>query len=403
MANRKYIINQNDLLEGLLPQTKQQPIIEGYMQALLTPMTYLNNTVLNNYIYGSTYSYYSPTGSYTIGSIVNGGINYGNGVYELIATASGTSILTSSIYNPGYGYNVGDYFNINGGVGTLAIGKVLTTHSPSGFKIDITSAPSGIIGSYSLNSGGSGYAVADRFYVSGGFTLAAGIVVTVGVGGNVTAFSLLSGGTGYVTGSGITTIMYTTYTGKVLTYAITNPGNGYIAGSSASTTFIIGAGTNLGLNILTVGGIPPPSNTSIWQQINNNFIGVDERDLYIDQELTLTWALNRWFNTNFNQPNGVTMSTTHSDIYINDLPSSAPSTFVVCSDPFESSSVWSEGASEGMCGGTLILVGYNGFTGFYNIMVPSAVLNSLPNGSASVAAFVNKYNYTPILYNVIPY
>lgn len=397
-----YIVNQNQLLSDNLPTSKSLPIIEGYMQALLTPMTYLNNTVLSNYIYGSSYSYYSATAPYSIGTIVNGGINYGNEIYQMIATASGSAILTSSLNTSGYGYSVGDYFNINGG-SSLAIGTVVTVHAPSGFTINVTSVSGGVITGSSLASGGSGYSVADRFRVNGGFSLAVGIVLTVGVGGNVLTYSLLSGGTAYTTGVN-TTQMYVTYTGNVLTYTILNPGSGYIAGSSVSTTDITGVGTGLFINILTVGGTPPPSNTNIWQEINNNFIGVKERDLYIDQELTLTWALNRWFNTSFRQPNGVTMSTTHSDIYINDLPSSAPSTFVVCAgNPFDCSSVYAGGSSEGLCAGALTLVGYNAFTGFYDIMVPNSVLNVLPNGSASVAAFVDRYNYTHILYNVIGY
>lgn len=394
-----FSVTQSQLVLNNLPTNKKYPIIENYLDALLTPAQWLN-TNFTNYVYGSTYSIYSPTASYSIGTFVNGGINYNNGVYQCIATSSGSSILTSSIFAGGYGYFAGDYFSI--GLGS-AIGKVLTAHNPSGFTINITHTISGGISTTTLNSGGSGYSVADRFWVQGGFSLAAGIVLTVGGSGNVLTYEILSAGTGYVTSIGSVCTLYVSYAGIVDTYVIENPGTGYIPSLTYSTTTISGVGIGLNIEVLTVGGAQPPSNSLYWYEVNKSFIGVEERSLMTNNEITLTWALNRYFGTTFRQPSSATQSWTQSDIYINDLPNTSPSCFLISPSSLESSSVYPGGSSQQFYPNPGIPYGFNNFFGNYNVMVPKSVLNTIPGGSSSVVDFVNKYNAAGISFNVVGY
>jgi len=74
-----------------------------------------------------------------------------------------------------------------------------------------------------------------------------------------------------------------------------------------------------------------PGNTSYWSlfgqpgcawvRVTPNFIGANERVSYSAQKLIFEYALNRWFNTTFRQPNGLPEDPVHnfsgtSDIYI---------------------------------------------------------------------------------------
>ena len=69
----------------------------------------------------------------------------------------------------------------------------------------------------------------------------------------------------------------------------------------------------------------PETTTGYWQLYNDNFIGVTERILYNGRYLSLTWALNRYFQTTFLQPpypapyDSGSGSGTFSDIYITDV------------------------------------------------------------------------------------
>jgi hypothetical protein len=53
----------------------------------------------------------------------------------------------------------------------------------------------------------------------------------------------------------------------------------------------------------------PSANSTWWTPIQNNFIGLSERIMYNGQTLVLTWALNKWFGTNFLQPNEIAITT----------------------------------------------------------------------------------------------
>ena len=314
-----YSTNQNQLVLNQLPNNEQLPIITAFMESLLVPMSYINQN-FTEYINGVTYSYYTPTASYSLGTRVIGGWYYDNYVYQCISTtwsSTNGALLSSSIGATGSGYLPGDYFSVNGGI-PPAVGQVLTTHSPNGLIVNITSISSGQIIGSSLVNGGTGYSVNDKFYINGGFSLAQATVTSVSGGsvGPVVTYFLNTHGTSYTLGTASTTI-FPSFSGNVLTYNIINDGYGYNIGT-ASTTNITGVGTGLTINNLSIGGFAPPSNTNVWEVVNNNFIGVAERDLYFNQKLTLEYALNRYFNTTFRQPNGVTMSATHSDIYISD-------------------------------------------------------------------------------------
>jgi hypothetical protein len=64
-----------------------------------------------------------------------------------------------------------------------------------------------------------------------------------------------------------------------------------------------------------------PTNTIYWKKIQEVWIGLRERVKYNGQKLVLEYALNRWFDTQFRQPDDA-FTPTPSDIYItnNTLP-----------------------------------------------------------------------------------
>lgn len=67
-------------------------------------------------------------------------------------------------------------------------------------------------------------------------------------------------------------------------------------------------------------GNTPDVSPTRWQQVNTSFIGMNERSRYGGGRLNLEWALNRYFQTTFRQPDNP-ITPTPSDIYItNDEP-----------------------------------------------------------------------------------
>lgn len=390
-----YNINIPLLIQGLLPLNKRTEIHTAWLDAVNTGMVYSNGN-LNEYIYGVTYSYYSPTATYSIGERVIGGVLYTNQVYECISSTFSSTIgqiVSSTISNAGYSYSVGDIFTVNGGI-PVARGVVSTVTNPTGLTVDITSVTSGIITGAIVNTSGTGYQVGTVVKVSGGFSLATLTVTSINVTtGGVLTFTITTGGTGYVVSTNIATTTSSIYKGNVLSYSLSQTGYGYSTGVSVSTTNVVGTGRNFKVDILSIGGTPPPIYTDFWQLINPSFIGMNERELYGDQKLTMEWALNRYFNTTFRQPDGVTSSSVLSDIYITDN-SIAGGVFLMAPTYTPSSKMKAVGSTEFMSYTPLITTS-PGFTsgGWYTIWFPTAVFSSIPGGSASVNSYVNKYNY----------
>lgn len=81
-----------------------------------------------------------------------------------------------------------------------------------------------------------------------------------------------------------------------------------------------------------------PTDTDHFAPILPVFIGVNERLCYNGTTLTLTWALNKYFNTTFRQPASAYGQTPLSDIYIVNFNSGAQS-FIVGAVESDSSAV----------------------------------------------------------------
>lgn len=400
----KYNINIPKTTAALLPIDMRTTDHIAWLKALNNGMVYTNNN-MNEYLYGVTYSYYRATQSYSIGNRVIGGYNYGLNTYECISTTYSLGGVVSTYYSDakafGKQYSVGDIITI-GNAADSAIGVVKSLKSTSGATIDVLFLGSGnSIGVSVLNSTGNNYAVGDQFYVNGGSPLAIGQVTSITLGGNIASYILINTGGSYSTGVKTTTIL-PAFSGKVDLVDVLKCGWGYTDSSDVSTQTIYGTGSGLKLNI-TTGGFPPPSYTNNWQMINLDFNSFEEKELYMNQKLTFEWALNKYFNTTFRQPNGVTSSSQRSDIYINDIEYQW-STFHMSATSSASSYMYPSLSSDWMSPGgyTMLSLGVGVLT-LYTIYVPKNVLYTLPKYELAIEKIADKYNYTSIQYNVRPY
>lgn len=136
-----------------------------------------------------------------------------------------------------------------------------------------------------------------------------------------------------------------------------------------------------------------PTDASSWYQQQTFFIGLNERLLYNGQNLVLTYALNKWFQTTFRQPgNGI------SDIYITTSPVQAD-VFVVG---------YTEGSSSAAgFGGSDQYASYSySFGTQFNalIHVPASLYADLgPAAEALIRSFVDTYIYAGIVYSIVTY
>lgn len=135
-----------------------------------------------------------------------------------------------------------------------------------------------------------------------------------------------------------------------------------------------------------------PTNTTDWRVYLDDFVGVDERVLYNSAKLVLEYALNRRFQTTFNQP------PTLSDIYIiTNVPNIGG--FAVGNSTSVSSIIYSDNSSDP-------LINAQSFTAFYNftIKIPTAVYSALGGGADDIIRkFVDKYNTIGLNYNIETY
>jgi hypothetical protein len=138
-----------------------------------------------------------------------------------------------------------------------------------------------------------------------------------------------------------------------------------------------------------------PTDTTKWVLVQQNFIGTHERVLYNGNVLPFTFAINKYFGTQYRQPNNV------SDIFIQVYPKPA-AVFTVGGDENISSRVYSNTSSE------YVINAYN-FSDYFNmtIWVPVAVYNALdadPNNREQIIRnFSDRYIIAGIIYNVLTY
>lgn len=146
----------------------------------------------------------------------------------------------------------------------------------------------------------------------------------------------------------------------------------------------------------------PLSDTNYWIQVNNDFIGVNERGLYTANKLTLEYALNRYFKTNFVQPDGVT-SSTNSDIYItdnmviNDVYYLGVD-FGITYSLYDTITIFDDTST-----GWVVDDGYVYPDSLYTIHMPDVTFNNVPGTESGVRQVVNRLNYEPIKYSIVTY
>jgi hypothetical protein len=139
-----------------------------------------------------------------------------------------------------------------------------------------------------------------------------------------------------------------------------------------------------------------PDDATKWRIYQNSFIGVDERITYNHVKLSLEYALNKRFQTTFNQPPLI------SDIYIT-TNSKGINPFIVADTEAESSPSYRDGSTE------FIVNSYTVGATFYNftVYVPLAVYNGVSTSAAAreniFRTFINRYNTIGINYNIQTY
>jgi hypothetical protein len=138
-----------------------------------------------------------------------------------------------------------------------------------------------------------------------------------------------------------------------------------------------------------------PTDLTKWKVVQKNFIGVTERILYTGLTLTLTYALNKRFDTIFRQP------PTLADIYISNNVIPFPP-FIVGGSSNNSSSSFSLGSTE------FVIDAYS-FTNNFNftIHVPVATYNALDplpaNRDKIFRSFVDGIIPAGITYNIVTF
>lgn len=138
-----------------------------------------------------------------------------------------------------------------------------------------------------------------------------------------------------------------------------------------------------------------PTDTTRWMVVQDNFIGISERILYTSITLTLTYAMNKRFDTVFRQPPNL------SDIYIsNNAIPVAP--FIFGATAQNSSAFYSQSSTEFFINASGFVVAYN-----FSIHVPVAVYNALDplpaNREKIFRNFVDKIICAGITYNIVTY
>ncbi len=187
---------------------------------------------------------------------------------------------------------------------------------------------------------------------------------------------------------------------------------GFINGTYAGN-YNVGITYNLGNQViynyglwesLTSGnaGHTPNASPVWWLNVNNSFIGAMEVAHYGGSRLTLEWALNRYFQTTFRQPNDP-ISPAHSDIYITHL-TPVYTSFVSYTTETLTSDVYTNGDS----GYSFISEVYAGEASYgFVVHIPVAVYIGI-NASSAIAntilrQFLDRYVVCGVQYIIVTY
>ena len=145
------------------------------------------------------------------------------------------------------------------------------------------------------------------------------------------------------------------------------------------------------------------TDTTYWLKVLGSFIGANERVRYNGRKLTFEWALNRYFNTTFRQPDDP-VTPTPSDIFIDNQPV-VNSEFVMYTYPPGSSVMYPQSSAPKYM---FFAPVYTSATTFqFNTNIPIAVFNALgandPIRESIVRNFADKYCVSGTFYNVVTY
>lgn len=196
-------------------------------------------------------------------------VNGGQGIYDwsgAVATVSSVSDSSSAIMSiatspiaAGSGYVAGDVLTISGGTGG---------------QVTVNSIVNGSITALSLIGGGNCYNISDIISVASGPSNDCRVLVTGASGGVITSFSITNGGSGYTAGNlaqggygsdspgsasqlaifSITTVVNGAigapyYNNSVPPLTLTNPGSGYSTGTQNTTG---GTGSGATVNVISL-------------------------------------------------------------------------------------------------------------------------------------------------------
>lgn len=413
-----------------LPTIKQTNLHLNWLDTLLEPVQRLND-IVNLYNNGSSYSFYNNLNTYQLGDRINGGLNYNNVIYECVNPALSTATIS----------NIGNGFSIE----VLKVGNM----TGSSFQLNIiTVGGTGNITSYGVASGGSGYTLYETFYVNGGLSLATGYISSVTTGGVVTGVLLLTEGSSYSASTTRSITLTSGSNGPIISSQIYSAGYSYSVGD---TFYVNGSSVSAFGNILSVGatsgavltydiiyggnyynnsvGVVLTStystldittitasgafNISNWLQILPSFIGYQERSNYYDSRIVYEYALNRYFYSQFRQPNFY--DTIKSDIWIGDNELSNTQLWIGPTD-YSSGFIGLQESTIGGPGTTKAYIGLDpslfapGIHETFIINVPNWLYTTLPGyngitGSADkvIRNYADKINYAGMTYiiNVI--
>lgn len=146
----------------------------------------------------------------------------------------------------------------------------------------------------------------------------------------------------------------------------------------------------------------PDASSDYWIKVNDSFIGISESSRYGGGKLNLEWALNRYFQTTFRQPDS-DVSPTPSEIYITNTPPTYVS-FVSFSTETLTSNVYTNITSDFVFTDEV----YGSASSYlFTVNIPAAVYAAI-NADAAIAEtivrqFLDKYVVSGVYYEIVTY
>lgn len=147
----------------------------------------------------------------------------------------------------------------------------------------------------------------------------------------------------------------------------------------------------------------PTTDATYWYRVGDYFIGASERVMYTPRKLTFEWALNRYFNTTFRQPDDP-VAPTNSDIFIStSIPTST--SVIMYPDAARSSRIYPTMSAPRYMFDTIVTTAATSYR--FAINIPVAVYTALGTSPAIresiVRRFADKYTRMGAFYDIVTY